>query len=186
MLQLTAVLSVQNPAEMMQQWRAQHVAEQDLGHLDRVDGSIFATELNDMEIDQHRGQDVVTHRKQRSAEAKDKTRGVLLDGLRSGELERVVDKMDADQSLAEAEAAEKTRLKRLEATKEAEKKQQEEGKGGAGKKKKKKKGKGTANGSLREKDLAGDAPLQKQGSQDLEPGGDGAGTGFENPLATDA
>ena len=75
---------VQNPAEMMQQWRAQHIAEQDLGHLDRVDGSIFATELNDMEIDQHRGQDVVTHRKKRSAEAKDKTRGVLLDGAPLG------------------------------------------------------------------------------------------------------
>ena len=35
-----------------------------------------------------------------------------------------------------------------------------------------------------EKDLAGDTPLQRQGSQDLEPGG--AGAGFENPLATDA
>ena len=71
-----------------------------------------------------------------------------------------------------------------ETAKEAEKKQKEEGKGGAGKKKKKKKGKGMANGTVREKDLAGDTPLQRQGSQDLEPGG--AGAGFENPLATDA
>lgn len=88
----------QNPAEKMQQWKSQHVMESDLGHIDRVDGSIFAPEMNDLEIDMHRGQDPVTHQKVQKIQpsAKSRTRGALLSGLRNGELEKAVEKMERD------------------------------------------------------------------------------------------
>jgi hypothetical protein len=98
----------QNPAEEMQQWKSQHVMAADLGHIDRVDGSIYAPEMNDLEIDVHRGQDPVTHQKiekKPAPSAKAKTRGALLTGLRNGELEKAVDKMEADQAETERKAA---------------------------------------------------------------------------------
>jgi hypothetical protein len=95
----------------MQQWKSQHVMESDLGHIDRVDGSVFASEMNDLEIDVHRGQDPVTHQKIQPS-AKSKTRGALLNGLRNGELEAAVDKMEADQAEAERREAVKAGAKK--------------------------------------------------------------------------
>lgn len=90
---------------MMQEWKSQHVMQSDLGHIDRVDGSVYAPEMNDFEIDQHRGQDVVTHQKIVQPSAKAKTRGALLAGLKNGELEKAVDKMESDQAEVERKAA---------------------------------------------------------------------------------
>jgi hypothetical protein len=88
----------------MQQWKSQHVMDSDLGHIDRVDGSVYAPEMNDLEIDIHRGQDPVTHQKIQPS-AKSRTRGALLNGLRNGELEKAVDQMEADQAEAERKAS---------------------------------------------------------------------------------
>ena len=60
--------------------------------------------MNDFEIDTHRGQDVVTHQKIVQPSAKAKTRGALLTGLRNGELEKAVDKMDAHTAEVERKA----------------------------------------------------------------------------------